>query len=285
MTVYDISALQKSLRDLLVSDGILLDSVRQGEESLLLKGSWDGIPMVFKLMVSDAGRERFLEAVYARLNTCPFPEYVLLSDTYQVHISFAGREWRLVAYRYINEAGRTDGEDTMAEEIASALFSMHRNKAPKVGSLAPGRFFTSRQHSYANALLDRVENSYLASYYRDGAFLRGDSLLHGDFRLANLLLGCTPVRVIDLEDAMSGPREYDLGRFLQSVLWEAPQKESLFRDVLKVYEGLLGTPVDRASLVCSAILRLSYRLSRDREFIENERMNLIAHSFQDYLGR
>lgn len=249
-----------------------------GEDSIIILGQWKENKMVFKLTKAKQANGTFMENVYRQFHTKPFPAYVMFGNNYQTDILMDNKMYKMIAYPYMSCVRKTKVNAKTAASVVSPLVMLHRVFFPHETSVYSPNIKSS--YKISNKILMHIGDTTLAKTYDSMQFLTGNNLLHGDYRLDNIL--DDGLFIIDLEDATIGPPEYDIGRLIQSVLWETNCSDGI-EQLISKYEQISLRKINRLYVGCAAILRLSHRLRMDRIELSDIRIRKFAESIKQMI--
>ena len=244
--------------------------VQMDKNSIVAIGRIDTQVVIFKLYLS-SHNDDFMDYLYKHLHTFPFPEYIKFGDRYYTILSVGEKKYNMVVYPYIPSRHKICLNKNSIKNIVYSLWQIHKNTSRHVCSAVINQFVLRDGLACDNGFLNLFDDGLFYSHYEKKDFLTGDNLLHGDFRLSNIL--CEGTRIIDLEDAIWGPPEYDLGRLLQSIFMETDIDYRLMNYLLSEYEIISNRRINRIFVLCNAVLRFSHRIRSDKLPLSDKRID------------
>ena len=253
------------------------ECVQKYENSIVAVGRIDTQVVIFKLYLS-CYNDDFMDFLYKCLHTVPFPEYFKFGERYYTILTIGEREYKMVVYPYIPSRHKICLNRNSINNIVYSLCQIHKNTSRHICSAVINQFVSRDELIYNNGLFNLFDDGLFFSHYEKKDFLTGDNLLHGDFRLSNILCGGT--RIIDLEDAIWGPPEYDLGRLLQSIFMETDTDYSLMNYLLSEYEIISNRKVNRIFVLCNAVLRFLHRIRSDKLPLSDKRIESFVNNIK-----
>ena len=222
-----------------------------------------GMPrkLVVKLNKGEVLTDNKGDTIYSFLSGINIPKYVKMGKSYTREILLDGEKFTILSYQYESSSNRKiDLKDQYS--LAKALYNIHSIENPNKTSIFEQRLYRSENEMIFKELAHLSGLHMLKNKFYSKDFLSGQSLLHGDLRLNNILLD--PLVIIDFEDAVWGPIEWDIGRYLQSLFTSEIQNDTLIaRHFIRAYEFISSKKINFNYVFCSMLLRMSNRIRED----------------------